>query len=305
MELTMFNETRAFLQKIGLPAGDLMDLPTSNKRFADGGQFRIEVPTVNSLAATESLLEESLKLGITINRVTETLGMFRHTLPDIIEWVKMCDSYGCDFLMSVGPRATYDTGASTLSEQGKTVGYRLRGQEQLVRAIEDVKRGLELGVMNFLVYDEGLLMVLDKMRELNELPASVQFKISAHCGHCNPAAFQLLEKLGANSINPVRDLHLSMIAALRAAVNIPIDCHTDNPAASGGFIRVYEAPEMVRIAAPVYLKTGNSVVAKHGQITNAEEGRLMAKQASIVVEMINRYLPDVVQSKKKLLYLTA
>jgi hypothetical protein len=107
----------------------------------------------------------------------------------------------------------------------------------------------------------------------------------------------MLQDLGADSINPVRDLTLPMIAALRQTVSVPLDVHTDNPPASGGFIRVYEAPEMVRVGAPLHLKTGNSVVAGHGQLTSAENGRGMARQASIVKEMVERYFPEAVQSE--------
>jgi hypothetical protein len=89
-----------------------------------------------------------------------------------------------------------------------------------------------------------------------------------------------------------------MLAALRAAVTIPIDIHTDNPPASGGFIRVYEAPEIARVAAPVHLKTGNSVVSAHGQITSATDGKRMADQASIVVEMVSKYYPKAKQTKR-------
>jgi hypothetical protein len=89
-----------------------------------------------------------------------------------------------------------------------------------------------------------------------------------------------------------------MIAALRAAVKAHLDLHTDNPPGSGGFIRVYEAPEIVRVAAPVHLKTGNSVVSAHGQITGATDGKRMADQASIVVEMVNKYYPEATQTKR-------
>ena len=72
----------------------------------------------------------------------------------------------------------------------------------------------------------------------------------------------------------------------------------DNPPGSGGFIRVYEAPEIVRIAAPVYCKTGNSVVAGHGQLTSASDGKKMADQATIVTEMIHRFYPEFKQTPK-------
>ena len=294
----MFEETRKYVKTLGLPEGDLNDLPTSDARFPDGTFYRIEVPTVNSAEAVASLLETSDKNGITINRVTETYGMFRHTREEIKEYCRLCSDYGAELLMSVGPRATYDTGATVLSPQGVRISYRLRGMEQLLRAVEDVKRGIDLGVRGFLIYDEGMLWLVNQMRKDGELPGEIIFKVSAHLGHCNPASAKVLESLGANSINPVRDMQLPMIAALRAAITTHLDLHTDNPPGSGGFIRVYEAPEIVRVAAPVHLKTGNSVVGAHGQITSARDGKLMADQASIVVEMVSKYYPQATQTKR-------
>lgn len=294
----MFEETRKYMKKLGLPEGDLNDLPTSTARFPDGAAYRIEVPTVNSAEAVAALLDTADKMGITINRVTETYGMFRHTRQELKEYCKLCADYGAELLLSVGPRATYDTGATVLSPQGVRISYRLRGMEQVLRAIEDIKRGIDIGCRGFLIYDEGMLWVVGQMRKDGELPKEVIFKTSAHLGHCNPASFRVLESLGADSINPVRDLQLPMIAALRAAVTTPVDIHTDNPPGSGGFIRVYEAPEIARVAAPVHLKTGNSVVSAHGQITAARDGKLMAEQAAIVVEMVSKYYPEAKQSKK-------
>ena len=40
------DDTRAFLRSMGLPAGDAHDLPSSDRRFPDGGQWRIEIPSV-------------------------------------------------------------------------------------------------------------------------------------------------------------------------------------------------------------------------------------------------------------------
>ncbi len=295
----MFEETRKYLKSLGLPEGDLYDLPTSTQTFPDGAQFRIEVPTVNSAQAVAALLETSDKLGITINRVTETYGIFRHTREELKEYCRLCHDYGAELLLSVGPRATYDTSATALSAQGMRIGYRLRGMEQVLRAVEDIKRAIDIGCRGFVIYDEGLLWLVAQMRKDGLLPGDVIFKVSAHMGYCNPISFRVMESLGADSINPVRDMQLPMIAALRAAVKVPIDVHTDNPPASGGFIRVYEAPEIVRIAAPVHLKTGNSVVSAHGQITSAEDGKRMAAQAAIVLEMVSRYYPQAKQSPRR------
>jgi hypothetical protein len=295
----MFEETREYVKKLGLPAGDLFDMPSSALRFPDGAAFRIEVPTVNSAESVAALLETATKNGITINRVTETFGMFRHTREEIKEYCRLCNEYGAELLMSTGPRATYDTGATVLSPQGVRISYRLRGMEQVLRAVEDVKRGYDLGVRGFLIYDEGMLWLVGQMRKDGALPKDIIFKTSAHLGQCNPCSFKLLESLGADSINPVRDLQIPMIAALRAAVKVPLDVHTDNPPGSGGFIRVYEAPEIVRVAAPLHCKTGNSVVSGHGEMTSAADGKRMADQAAIVVEMVNKYYPELKQSQKR------
>ena len=298
--MAIFQQTRDAVKKLGLPTGDAFDLPSSDKRFPDGAHFRIECPTVNSSETVAALLDTATKNNVTINRITETYGMFRHTKTEIKEYCKLCADYGCELLLSTGPRATYDTGATVLSPQGVRVGYRLRGMEQVIRGIEDIKRGYELGVRGFLVYDEGMLWVVNDMRKNGDLPKDIIFKCSAHLGHCNPASVKLLADLGAESINPIRDMQIPMIAAIRQAVgSVPLDIHTDNPPGSGGFIRSYEAPEIVRVAAPLHCKTGNSVIGGHGEMTGASEGKKMADQATIIVEMINRFYPEFKQSEKR------
>ncbi|MDQ2836482.1 MAG: U32 family peptidase [Actinomycetota bacterium] len=292
----LFADTRAMLREIGVPDADLWQLPSSDRRFDDGGHYRVEIPTVNTIAAAEAVLDEADRLGVRVNRLTETLGLFRHTRHEIEAMVRLCADYGCELVMSPGPRASYDTSASAQSPQGSRLGYRLRGQEQLVRAVEDVRRACDLGVRGIVVYDEGMLWVLAQLRERGALPAELHLKVSAHCGHGNAASAAVLQRLGASSINPVRDLQLPMLAALRSAVDVPLDCHTDNPVSSGGFIRYYEAPEFVRLLAPVYLKTGNSVIDSHGLRTTAEDGRLMAQQAAIVQEILQEHFPEAQQS---------
>ena len=294
----MFEETRKYLKKIGMPEGDAFDMPSSTQRFPDGAAYRIENPTVNTATTAAALLETAEKNGIVINRITETYGMFRHTATEIKEYCRVCHDHGVELMMSTGPRATYDTGATVLSTQGARIGYRLRGMEQVLRGVEDIKRGYDLGVRAFLIYDEGMLWLAGQMRKDGALPKDIIFKVSAHLGHCNPCSFKLMESLGADSINPVRDLQIPMIAALRQAVNVPLDVHMDNPPGSGGFIRVYEAPEIVRVAAPLHCKTGNSVVSGHGEMTSAADGVKMADQATIVVEMLNKFYPELKQSPK-------
>jgi hypothetical protein len=291
-------ETRKFLEKVGLAGGDLYELPSSDKRFTDGAQYRFEVPGIQGPVAMKSLLDELESLNLVIHRVTQTKGIMLLTDKEISEMTALAKQAQVDLVLSIGPRATYDTSASALTQEGQRMGLRLRGQEQIVRSIEDIKRANALGCNSFLLYDEGLLWLLNEMRIQGELPAGVKIKVSAHTGHGNPCSAKLLENLGANSINPVRDLDLPMLAAIRQTINVPIDLHTENPASSGGFIRHYEVPEMIRVTAPLYLKTGGSVAKTHGWDTTASEAKQRAKQVSLVQRVIDSYYPEAVASKK-------
>lgn len=296
--MNSMDQTRAFLKSIGQPGGDLYDLPTSEKRFDDGGQYRFEVPGIQGPKVMKSLLEAMDSYGIYLHRVTQTQGIMRLTDKEISQMVEYAQQWETDLILAVGPRATTDTSASVHTEEGVRMGYRLRGQEQIVRAIEDVKRASRLGCRSFLVYDEGCLWVLNEMRNAGEIPEDCHFKVSAHAGHGNPCSAKVLEMLGANSINPVRDIQLPMLSAMRQAIYVPIDIHTENPKSTGGFIRHYEVPEMIRIAAPIYLKTGGSVAKTHSWDSTEDDARKRAKQVSLVKRMIDEYYPEAVQSAK-------
>ena len=285
-------ETRDWFRKAGLPDGDLYDLPDSDKRFGDGGQYRFEVPGIQGPAAMKSLLECLDDYGTRIHRVTQTKGIMSLTDGEIEAMQGMAKDRGIDLVLAVDPRAVTDTSASVRTEEGQRMGYRLRGQEQVVRAVEDIRRAARFGVRSFLVYDEGLLWALGKMRKDGFLPSDSKFKVSAHAGHGNPCSAKMLEELGANSLNPVRDIQLQMLAAIRAAIDIPIDIHTENPKSSGGFIRHYEVPEFIRVAAPVYLKTGGSVAANHSYDTTVDEAKKRAKQVQLVKRVIDEYYPE-------------
>ena len=291
------DETKEFLKKIGIK--ETFEEFKSYKRFNDGGQYRFEVPGIQSPKTMDALLKESVKNNIFIHRVTQTKGIMLLSDDEITQMVDLAKDYGCELFLSVGPRATYDTSATVHTKEGSRIGYRLRGYDNLVYAIEDVKRACGLGVRGILLYDEGLLWVLNKMRCEGELPENVHFKLSAHAGHSNPASAKLLQENGLDSLNPVRDLQIPMIAAIRNACDIAIDLHTENPKSTGGFIRHYEVPKFIDVAAPVYLKTGGSVAANHNWDTTEKEAIARIKQVMLVKRVIDKYCPQAVPSPAK------
>ena len=137
-------KTRDYLRSIGMPSGDAYDLPTSAKRFADGGQYRFEVPGIQGPKAMRALLEQLEEYAIPIHRVTQTKGIWTLLDDEIKEMVDLAKQYSVQLILAIGPRATNDTSASVHTSEGQRMGYRLRGQEQIVRAVEEVKRAAAL-----------------------------------------------------------------------------------------------------------------------------------------------------------------
>jgi hypothetical protein len=281
--------TRELLSKHHFPTGDARALPTSERTFAGGGQFGIELSSVNNAAVLRTVLSLAKEYGVPVSRCDECRGMARLPEADLTEMVRISAGEGVGLLLSIGPRAIYDTGGFVKSPNGRRVGYRLRGMENVVRAVDEVRRAVDRGVRGFLVYDEGLLLLLQKLRTAGELPASTIFKVSVHMGCANPLSAKVYESLGADSINPVPDLDLGMLASMRAAVSCPLDLFSDTAEEAGGLLRTHEVPEFVRVAAPIYLKCGAISQPRQNHLPSSEELRERIRQAACVVETLARH----------------
>lgn len=290
---------RNFLEKMGLPSQDLYSLPTSQKTFPDGAHYRIECVLggrhISEVEQMKAFLEGAEDYGVTINRITETQGIMLHTDNELEQMIELAKRAKVELFLSPGTRAEYDVSAvaSLSSKVAARIANRIRGAENLVRAIDEVLRAVEMGCRGIILYDEGMLWVLGQMRRDGMLPKNLQFKVSAHCGHGNPASVKLLADLGADSINPTRDLELPKIAALRKTIDVALDIHIDVWAPDyGSWVRTYDAPEIVRVGAPVDMKCG--FVRFGAGIESIKSG---AKQASLVDQSIKRHYPEAKQSK--------
>lgn len=285
-------ETRDYLESIAFPRGDDYEMADSGRMFAAGGQYGIEIASAQTPDVMKTMLKYIKQFSFKPNRFTETRGIFRLTDNDIKEMINICLGENMGLILSVGPRAFYDTSASARSEQGARISYRLRGMENIIRAVEDVKRAISLGVRGILIYDEGLLVLLHRMKKDGLLPAKLAFKVSVHCGHGNPLSLHLMEQMGATSVNVVGDLELPMIASCRKSINIPIDIHTDTPKSSGGFVRTYDVPDLIRTGAPIFLKCGAISSPSHAHLPSDTDIFNRIYQAYLVYDMIKRYLPE-------------
>jgi hypothetical protein len=295
-------ETQAFLRSIGLPDRDPRDLPSSDQRFPDGGQWRIEIPSVEGPNALRTVYTCADEYGVPIHRVSQGSGVMLLTDDELDEMAGLGRQRGIEISLFVGPRAGWDTGAMAYSTAGKIVAPKARGMDQLVHAVEDVKRALEHGIYSVLVTDEGLLLVLGKMKKAGELPQELILKGSVMLGAANPASVRLLQDLGLTTFNTPTDLSLAQLAAIRAATTMPLDIYVEVPDDIGGFIRHYEIAELVRVCAPVYLKFGlrnapNIYPAgTHLEATAIALTRERLRRARIGYDMLKRLDPDAIMS---------
>lgn len=250
------NEARQILAHQGLPAGDPAAAPSSAKRFADGKAWKIEIPSTEGPRALAVVIEEAARRRVPVDRISQGSGIMLLTDDEIREMVQLGEENRIEVNLFVGPRATFDTGAQVFSPAGRTLGLSLRGADQLAFALEDVLRAVRLGIRSILVSDIGNLMVMGEAKKRGDLPDDLIIKTSVMMAPCNPASARLLEDLGATTINIPSDLSIPQIAAIRSAINAPIDFYVEAPDNIGGFLRYYEIPELIRVAAPIYLKFG-------------------------------------------------
>jgi len=293
---------RSVLGGCRLPEGDAHDLPDSAKRFADGGQYRIEIPSVEGPRAMEAVLAAAAEHGVGVHRISQGSGIMLLTDEEISAMLALGRAHGIEVCLFVGPRATWDIGVQAASANGRVLGASLRGADQLAYGIEDVLRASALGVRSVLVGDVGHLMVLGRMKAKGDLPADFVLKTSVTLPAANPATARVLEDLGATSINLPIDLSLAQIAAVRQAIDAAIDFYVEGPDDFGGTVRHYEIPELVRVAAPVYVKFGlrNSPglypSGQHLEGTVLALSRERVRRAALGLGILRRYAPDAVAS---------
>jgi hypothetical protein len=294
--------TATILSSLKLPARDAYDLPVSRKRFADGGQYRVEIPSCEGPRVMETVVAAAREQAVTVHRVSQGSGVMLQTDDEIGRMVALGHEHAIEVCLFVGPRANWDVGVQAVSASGRVVGSSLRGADQLAYGIDDVAHAAALGIRSVLVADLGQLQVLGRMKAAGDLPADFVLKVSVTLAAANPATARILEDLGATSINLPVDLSLPQIAAIRQAIDAAIDFYVEAPDDFGGTVRHYEIAELVRIAAPIYLKFGLRNApgiypsGQHLESVVLGLSRERVRRAVIGLGLLRRYAPDAVAS---------
>lgn len=268
-------------------------LPDSPHRFPDGGAWRIEIPSVEGPEVMAAVLEAAEQLGVPIHRISQGSGVMMLTDAEISRMVELGAATDTEVSLFLGPRGTWDIGAAVTSPS-RGAGPRARGADQVQYCLEEAHRAAELGVRNVLVADEGVLWALHQRRADGRLPADMRFKISVLIGPVNPESFRVVAALGGDSINVPSDLTVGQCAELRAASNAALDMYLEAPDDIGGFVRLYDAAELIRVAAPIYLKFGLRNApptyphGQHLQATAIAAGRERVRRARLALDLLER-----------------
>lgn len=297
------------MEKAGIPSRDAYELPTSKKRFPDGAWYRMEISGLERPNVLEAMVDEMKKRNIPIHRVISVvMGATLLDKKELKDFAQIAADAKLEVVINPGPRRAWDTGRQLDNPEGALSGIRYRGCDQLKYVIADIMRCIDIGFRGFLVVDEGLLRMLNKMRENGDIPKDVVFKISIYAGHGSAAGGKLLEELGAGTFNPLGDLTLPQFASIRQAVDIPIDIHIILAESYGGFMRFYEAPEMVRVSAPCYFKIepGPALAAGPQALYKpwvdremlANWAREKVKYAGVIHELIQENFPEATLSRQ-------
>lgn len=302
----MLTRIRDFMEELGIPGRDCYDLPTSKKAFPDRSNFRIEIAGVERASTMEALIDEARKRNITVHRVIAAVG--GATFLDFGELkaiAQIAYDEKIEVVMTVGPRKGWDAGSKEISNpEGALQAFRHRGSDNISYFLADLMRCVEAGHRGFLVYDEGVLLILNSMRQEGFLPKETMFKFSVFGGYCSAAGAKIVETMGVNSLNPSSDVSLPILGSIRKAINIPLDIYLIIVDSFGGMFRAYEAPEIARIASPCYFKfepgTSESEIYKPwvSETWHQEFIRQKVKIASIVMEIMERHAPELKTSPK-------
>jgi Peptidase family U32 len=294
---------REALEAIGLPTGDLHELPTSQKRFPDGAQYRIEIPSTEGPRCLEAVLEEAERLEVPVHRVSQGSGVFMLTDAELDEMVAAAASANVEVSLFARPNAGWDSSATSRAPAGGVLAPAARGQDQLLAVLEDVVRAARHGIRSVLLADVGAVYAFSRLRAAGVVPLEMQAKVSVMLPVANAATATVLAELGASTLNLPPDLSLAQIAAIRAAVDLPIDFYVESPDTLGGFVRLHEIPALIRIAAPVYVKFGLRNApdvypsGTHIESTAVALSRERVRRARLGLELLERSGYDPVRSE--------
>jgi hypothetical protein len=289
------------LNLLGLPSRDSEQVST--KRFSDGAQYRVEIPSTEGPKAFQAVLDEARRLQCPLHRVSQGSGVQMLSDAEIREMAKIGAGENIEVCLFLTPRASFDIGGMWNAPSGRVIGWQARGANQVQYALDEIYRVIDLGIRSVLIADWGIIKIVADLRKKNVFPHNLLIKSSAIMAPANPASAQLLEEIGTDTINVATDLNMAQLSAIRQVTKAPLDIYVEAPDGLGGFVRHHETPDMIRFAAPMYVKLGvrNSPdiypSGQHMENVLLQLSRERVRRSKLVIDLIQREMPEAVISK--------
>jgi hypothetical protein len=286
----------ALVERLGHPAiGAPAD---STGRFADGSRYRIEIPSCEGPRVFEAVLAEAEHLDVRIDRVSQGSGVMMLTDDEIRRMAKLGADHRVEVNLFIGPRGAWDIGGQ--AKVTSSVAGVVRGNETAAACLNEAYRAVDLGIRSLLVGDLGVLQLLGTLKQEGRLPADLTLKTSVLLPLANGPTGALYERLGATSLNVSTDLTVAQIAEIRqAAAQASVDVYVEVPDDQGGAVRFYDVPELVRVAAPLYIKLGvrnaPSIYpsGRHMETLAQSLGQERVRRAALVLQLLRDLAPEL------------
>lgn len=285
-------------------AGDTGPRPESPLRFPDGAHYRVEIPSVEGPVVCTAVLDEAERRGVPVQRVSQGSGVTMLTRDERAELARTGAVHQVEVSLYVRPTASWGTGAAWLAPTGHPLAGQVHGLSQLGAALDQVERAVGSGFRSVLITDLGVLAAVAELKRQGALPTDLAVKAGVQLAVANPMSARTVAGLGATTINVPSDVGLDDLAAIRQAVDVPLDIYVESPDDLGGFVRAHEIAEIVRVAAPVYLKFGLRNAAPqypggtHTEDVAARLGRERVRRAQLGLELLHDTAPTLTTSAR-------
>jgi hypothetical protein len=291
-------------------------IPDSDKLFPDGARYRLEFSGVETPLVGKAIIDEASKNGLPVHRLIATVGGSKYwTNQNLKELAKIAHENKVEVIICpwILARGLIDNPNNMFTNMNP------KNSDEFSVYWMEVLRCIHLGFRGFLAWTPAMAERIADARNCGLFPPETIFKVSTFANCRNPKDFLLYESLGANTINSANGLTVKELSDVRQTLRATLDTHITfwqmalrkqkvgddlfvlilevNP-----YDRVADAPEIARVASPVYFKfeAGNPGIGVYDlsgpnwtEDDLIEHKREDVRTAAKVVEDIKRKYPHL------------
>ena len=269
------SEIRVALAAMGLPRRRPPRPADSPKRFPDGAQYRIEIPSTEGPGCLRAVLDEAARLDVRVHRVSQGSGVFILTDDELDEMAAAARrarrGQRCSRARTPAGRLGHGAGAGRGGARRAPRAARTRSSPASTTSCGPPTHGFR----SVLIADIGVLAVFGDAARRRAAGRHAGEGVG-RCCRSRTRPPRGCSRARRNTLNLPTDLTLPQIAAIRAAVDVPIDFYVEAPDNLGGFVRHHEIPELDPRRARRSTSSSAAQRARHLSVRRAPEATAIA-----------------------------